>query len=172
MDQLSFFDRLARPRLGYQADTAETPTSAPSGRVSAEAECQRTAFADLPDAHGNCPSGCAVGVSGGKLKDAKYSAAIAAADVQTRAAGDVPDVVRPSPIARSGRPGTLPARAPVGECRKCHSREPVEVEIHRGRWTRIDCRKCGSFVRFGRWHGQPDPLALSGESARAGEKCP
>jgi hypothetical protein len=37
----------------------------------------------------------------------------------------------------------------------CGSRETVDVAIHNGRSTRRDCARCGRFLAFTVWHGEP-----------------
>ncbi len=43
-------------------------------------------------------------------------------------------------------------------CEKCGTGETVEVPIHGGKSTRLDCARCGRFMRFGVWYGQTNSL--------------
>ena len=52
--------------------------------------------------------------------------------------------IAPPPVSPSGP-----------KCRRCGSRLSVDVPIHEGRSIRRDCRKCGRFVGFPVWYGQP-----------------
>jgi hypothetical protein len=63
-----------------------------------------------------------------------------------------PATSSPIPSAPPASSAVIPSPAP---CPRCGSRELVEVEIHGGQSTRIDCRECHRFVRFGRWYGRP-----------------
>ncbi len=43
-------------------------------------------------------------------------------------------------------------------CEKCGTGETVEVPIHAGRSIRLDCARCGRFMRFGTWYGKTNSL--------------
>jgi len=40
-------------------------------------------------------------------------------------------------------------------CPRCGSQDVRDAEIHGGRSTRRDCRRCNLFLYFTRWYGQP-----------------
>jgi len=50
-------------------------------------------------------------------------------------------------------------------CPRCGSQEVRDAEIHGGRSTRRDCRRCNLFLYFTRWYGQP---AGAGPAASGG----
>jgi hypothetical protein len=60
----------------------------------------------------------------------------------------------------------VPPKEPV--CEECGSRAMVEVKIHQGQSTRVDCRKCGRFVYFKVW--QSEELSYAPKSRFDG--CP
>ena len=39
-------------------------------------------------------------------------------------------------------------------CQYCNTTETVTIPIHEGRSTRLDCAKCGRFMRWGVWQGK------------------
>lgn len=39
-------------------------------------------------------------------------------------------------------------------CPRCGSTDRVEVDIHGGKSSRIDCVDCERFIQFNRWHGR------------------
>jgi len=57
-----------------------------------------------------------------------------------------------SPKATSAT-GQAPAKTAGLMCRKCGSSDVVEVPIHNGESTRVDCAKCSRFIAFAVWYG-------------------
>ena len=39
-------------------------------------------------------------------------------------------------------------------CQHCGTSDYVTVPIHNGQSTRLDCARCGRFLRFGFWYGK------------------
>ena len=54
----------------------------------------------------------------------------------------------------SARTPIQAAKSTTG-CRKCGCESVIEVAIHEGLSTRLDCEKCNAHVRFSRWYAAP-----------------
>lgn len=64
----------------------------------------------------------------------------------------------PTPQDAHGGAGPAPPHAPIRRpiCR-CGSTTWRDVPIHNGQSTRRDCGRCGRFISFPVWYGQPQP---------------
>jgi len=139
---------------------AESPEAATSDSGGSEGQsCQHvTGATELPPADLQAALAKLWGSTPTPAPEADQGEAVAqppgldGSDPKSGSLAELPPL--PSPF----RP--LPPRAvgsgPLDEPCRCGSTEFAEVAISEGR-TRLDCRKCGRFVRFGKWHDQGGP---------------
>ena len=73
------------------------------------------------------------------------------ASAASRLAAGVRAVCLPPTAART----PIQAAKSTTGCRKCGCESFVEVAVHEGRSTRLDCEKCNAHVRFSRWYAAP-----------------
>lgn len=71
-------------------------------------------------------------------------------------AGDLADAAGPAARIISREISEPAAGAPPApKCRRCGSTQTIEIPITFGR-TRLDCKRCGFFVAWGRWYAPGD----------------
>jgi len=102
--------------------------------------------------------------AGGRLNlvDGRVSVVVAVAipEAAWQALALHKDELRASLTAPRTQPTTrLPTPAGTDLCDRCGSIETTDATIHDGRSVRRDCARCGRFIRFSVWYGEPRTMA-------------